>query len=72
MSIHPGGRVAADIGPAADRRRVPLVVVDLCRPELRGRFGNGILPVRPDPCIAGAADEAPAEPWRVLDRVGGA
>ncbi|KUN04357.1 hypothetical protein AQI96_37235 [Streptomyces canus] len=57
---------------AADRRRVPLAVVDLRRPELHDHFGNSILLVRPDQHIAWAADEAPAEPWHILDRVRGA
>ncbi|MEH0421469.1 FAD-dependent monooxygenase [Streptomyces sp. B21-083] len=57
---------------AATRRAVPLTVVDLHRPDLHDRFGSGILLVRPDQHIAWAADEAPAEPWSILDRVRGA
>jgi 2-polyprenyl-6-methoxyphenol hydroxylase-like FAD-dependent oxidoreductase len=63
---------AAGFRTAANRRRLPLAVVDLRRPELRDHFGSGILLVRPDQHIAWAADEAPAEPWRILDRVRGA
>ncbi|WP_416981184.1 FAD-dependent monooxygenase [Streptomyces sp. T028] len=63
---------AAGFRTAAERRGVPLAVVDLRRPELQDHFGSGILLVRPDQHIAWAADEAPAEPWSVLDRARGA
>lgn len=54
---------------AADRRRVPLTVVDLRRPDLQDRLSSGLLLVRPDQHVAWAADAALTDPGRVLDRV---
>lgn len=53
----------------ADRRRVPLTVVDLSRPDLQDRLSSGMLLVRPDQHVAWAADAAPTDPGSVLDRV---
>ncbi len=57
---------------AADDRAVPLEIVDLAGHGLEGRYGGGLLLVRPDQHVAWRGDRAPAEPGALLDRVRGA
>lgn len=72
------GSTAADVQAAtafraaADRLNIPLTVVGLRRPDLRDRYSCGMLLVRPDHHVAWAADTAPSDPGRVLDRIRGA
>jgi 2-polyprenyl-6-methoxyphenol hydroxylase-like FAD-dependent oxidoreductase len=65
-------RGAAAFSAEADRRQLPLTVLDLPRPDLKRRYGYGMVLVRPDQHVAWIADAAPAEPGWILDRVRGA
>jgi hypothetical protein len=67
-----GARAAAGFRAAADERDTPLTIIDLQRPDLRDRYGSGMLLVRPDQHVAWVADTAPPHPGWILDRIRGA
>jgi 2-polyprenyl-6-methoxyphenol hydroxylase-like FAD-dependent oxidoreductase len=66
-----GAHAVAEFRAAADERKLPLTIVDLQRPQLRDRYGHGMLLVRPDQHVAWAADAAPSDPGRILDHITG-
>ncbi len=69
--------VAADValaGPilaAAERRSVPLEVVEVTEAEARERFGAALILVRPDEYVAWVADEPPEDPDQLVGTVAG-
>ncbi|GAA2851140.1 FAD-dependent oxidoreductase [Pseudonocardia halophobica] len=62
------GTAAHALLAAADRRAVPLTVVDLADRGLRDRYGTDLVLVRPDQHVAWAGDEAAGD---ILDLVRG-
>jgi len=56
---------------AARHRRLPLEVVDVERPEIVELYERRLVLVRPDGHVAWRADELPADPGALVDRIGG-
>lgn len=56
---------------AAERRGIPLAVVDIADPQIRDIFGRALILVRPDQHIAWRSDTMPADADAVWDRVTG-
>jgi hypothetical protein len=57
---------------AAAERCVPLQVVKLEEPEVKGLYQRRLVLVRPDGHVAWRGDKAPAEALSLIDRVRGA
>lgn len=69
------GGSSVDVGglsAAAKDRGVPFRVVDIDRPEIARLYGRRLVLVRPDGHVAWRADEPPADPQSLIDRVRGA
>lgn len=58
--------------PGAGGAGIPLDVLDLRGRDLRGRYGAGLVLVRPDQHVAWRADAVPPDPGAILDRTRGA
>jgi 2-polyprenyl-6-methoxyphenol hydroxylase-like FAD-dependent oxidoreductase len=56
---------------AARLRGLPLAVLDIVRPEAPSLYGRKLLLVRPDQHVAWRADEAPPDPFNLIDLVRG-
>jgi 2-polyprenyl-6-methoxyphenol hydroxylase-like FAD-dependent oxidoreductase len=62
----------ATIAAAAETRRVPLTIVDLTDPTIAALYERPLVLVRPDGHVAWRADDSPADPLALIDRVRGA
>lgn len=66
---------SVDVGPlaaAAQKRGVPLAVLDVVSKEASALYSTKLVLARPDQHIAWRGDELPSEPFRLIDRVRGA
>ena len=57
---------------AADRRGVPLFVLDVDTPEAKSLYARRLTLVRPDQHVAWRGDEAPHSPLELIDLMRGA
>ena len=69
-----GGRApdTSSIEAAAQRRRVPLKVIDLPQSDARGLYGRDLALIRPDQYVAWRGDAPPSDPDRLIGRLIGA
>jgi hypothetical protein len=67
-----GAPDAAALAAAAAQRGVPLDIADIKSPEAAALYQRRLVLVRPDGHVAWRADDVPAEPGAVIDRVRGA
>jgi 2-polyprenyl-6-methoxyphenol hydroxylase-like FAD-dependent oxidoreductase len=69
-----GGRVpdTSSIETAAQRRRVPLKVIDLPQGDARDLYGRDLALIRPDQYVAWRGDAPPSDPDRLIGRLIGA
>jgi 2-polyprenyl-6-methoxyphenol hydroxylase-like FAD-dependent oxidoreductase len=68
------GGTQADTGGlerAAETRGIPLQVVDIEAPEVRGIYERDLALIRPDQHVAWRGDEAPSDPEALLARITG-
>jgi 2-polyprenyl-6-methoxyphenol hydroxylase-like FAD-dependent oxidoreductase len=61
----------APLQVAAERRRVPLMVLDVDTTAARGLYGHRLVLSRPDQHVAWRGDALPADPLALIDRVRG-
>jgi hypothetical protein len=64
-----------DVAPlvaAAERRRMPLVVLDIDATDAADLYSRKLVLSRPDQHIAWSGDALPADPLALIDRVRGA
>jgi 2-polyprenyl-6-methoxyphenol hydroxylase-like FAD-dependent oxidoreductase len=62
----------APLQVAAERRRVPLMVLDVDTTAARGLYGHRLVLSRPDQHVAWRGDALPSDPLALIDRVRGA
>lgn len=62
----------SSIEAAAQRRRVPLKVIDLPQSEARDLYGRDLALIRPDQYVAWRGDAPPTDPDRLIGRLIGA
>lgn len=62
----------SDIVKAAERRHVPLSVLDVEEPEAQALYARKLVLVRPDQHVAWRGDNEPLDPTEVIDLVRGA
>src|SRR5262249_39047675 len=62
----------SDIVGAAEKRRVPLTVVDIDDEPVRELYARKLVLMRPDQHVAWRGDTAPADPLALIDLVRGA
>jgi 2-polyprenyl-6-methoxyphenol hydroxylase-like FAD-dependent oxidoreductase len=62
----------APLKAAAERRGVPLAVLDINATAARGLYGHRLVLSRPDQHVAWRGDALPSEPLALIDRVRGA
>jgi 2-polyprenyl-6-methoxyphenol hydroxylase-like FAD-dependent oxidoreductase len=63
---------AAPLQVAAERRGVPLMVLDVDTTAARGPYGHRLVLSRPDQHVAWRGDALPSDPLALIDRVRGA
>jgi hypothetical protein len=62
----------APLQVTAERRAVPLTVLDIDATTARGLYGHRLVLSRPDQHIAWRGDALPSDPLALIDRVRGA
>ena len=62
----------APLQAAAERRGVPLAVLDVDATAARGLYGHRLMLSRPDQHVAWRGDALPSDPLALIDRIRGA